>query len=57
MARGRGTFCDLGRQLSGAISLGVEAGLTAIDAIQQEAALGTEWIHSVDDHGLWHTDV
>src|ERR1700722_6697322 len=34
----------------------METGLAAVDALQPENALGTERIHGVDDHCLWHTD-
>jgi len=35
----------------------MEKGFTATDAIQPETALGTEWVHGVDDHRFWHTDL
>src|ERR1700730_11770546 len=51
------SFCDPDRQLPGTVPTGVETGLAAIDAVQPEAALGTERIHSADDHCIWHLDL
>src|SRR5260370_16360216 len=57
MAGWRCAFCDPVRQLSSAIPTGVETRLAAVDGLQPETAVGTEWIYGVDDHCFWHTDL
>jgi hypothetical protein len=44
-------------QLPSTIPTGVETGLAAIDNVQPETALGTERIHSADDHCFWQLDL